>query len=234
MFADACMKVTEFTKPVVVSTRLQNGEVRTECGTFIILNREGWAITAGHLFDSLQRFQTDQNKMREIASLNESRRSLPGAPPMEVKPDPEYIVNHSFWWGWDGVRMNNVYVNRQIDIAVGRLEPFNPDWVREYPVLKDPAHLRVGTSVCRMGYAFLGIKSTFSSPAFICAMVSGLVPMWETITLSTCLFTTSLPKDLSGNAVSLQIRVRPRTPFSTYAFMRVRFKVENAVSDAEK
>ena len=162
MFADACMKVTEFTKPVVVSTRLQNGEVRTECGTFIILNREGWAITAGHLFDSLQRFQTDKNKMREIASLNESRRSLPGAPPMEVKPDPEYIVNHSFWWGWDGVRMNNVYVNRQIDIAVGRLEPFNPDWVREYPVLKDPAHLRVGTSVCRMGYAFLGIKSTFN------------------------------------------------------------------------
>ena len=64
-----------------------------------------------------------------------------------------------------------------------------------------------------------GIKSTFSSPAFICAMVSGLVPMWETITLSTCLFTTSLPKDLSGNAVSLQIRVRPRTPFSTRASM---------------
>ena len=43
MFADACQKVMEFTKPVIVSTRLQDGTVKTECGTFIILNREGWA-----------------------------------------------------------------------------------------------------------------------------------------------------------------------------------------------
>ena len=113
MFADACQKVMEFTKPVIVSTRLQDGTVRTECGTFIILNREGWAMTAGHLFDSLVKFQTDQNKLKEIRELNESRSSRPGAPSMEVKPDPTYITNHSFWWGWDGVRMNNVFVNRQ-------------------------------------------------------------------------------------------------------------------------
>ena len=161
MFADACQKVMEFTKPVIVSTRLQDGTVKTECGTFIILNREGWAMTAGHLFDSLVKFQTDQNKLKEIAALNESRRGLPGAPPVEVKPDPTYITNHSFWWGWDRVRMNSIFVNRQIDIAVGKLEQFNPDWVAEYPVLKDPEHLRPGTSICRMGYSFLDIKSNF-------------------------------------------------------------------------
>ena len=161
MFADACQKVMEFTKPVIVSTRLQDGTVKTECGTFIILNREGWAMTAGHLFDSLVKFQTDQNKLKEIAALNESRRGLPGAPPVEVKPDPTYLTNHSFWWGWDRVRMNSIFVNRQIDIAVGKLEQFNPDWVAEYPVLKDPEHLRPGTSICRMGYSFLDIKSNF-------------------------------------------------------------------------
>ena len=161
MFADACQKVAEFTRPVVVSTRLQDGTVKTECGTFIVINRDGGAIPAGHRLDSLVKFQTDQNKLKEIASLNESRRSLPGAPGMEVKPDPTYITNHSFWWGWDGVRMNKIFVNRQIDIAVGKLEPFDPSWVREYPVMKDPDHLRPGTSICRMGYSFLGIKSNF-------------------------------------------------------------------------
>lgn len=161
MFADACQKVAEFTRPVIVSTRLQNTDVKTECGTFIVVNREGWAITVGHIFDSFLKYQTDTNKMKEIESLNESRRSLPGAPSMDVKPDPSYIVSHSFWWGWDRVRMTSVFINRQIDIAVFKLEPFDPSWVREYPVFKDPDHLRQGTSVCRMGYPFTNVNSTY-------------------------------------------------------------------------
>ncbi len=165
MFADACQKVSEFIRPVVVSIRQHDGEVKTQCGTFIIVNREGWAITAGHIYDSFVKYQTDQNKLKEIKDLNESRSSRPGAPIMEVKPDPTYITNHSFWWGWDGVRMNNVFVNRQIDIAVGKLEPFDPSWVREYPVFKDPAHVRQGTSVCRMGFPFTDIQSTFDESA---------------------------------------------------------------------
>ncbi len=165
MFADACQKVSEFIRPVVVSIRQHDGEVKTQCGTFIIVNREGWAITAGHIYDSFVKYQTDQNKLKEIKDLNESRSSRPGAPIMEVKPDPTYITNHSFWWGWDGVRMNNVFVNRQIDIAVGKLEPFDPSWVREYPVFKDPAHVRQGTSICRMGFPFTDIQSTFDESA---------------------------------------------------------------------
>ena len=151
MFADACQRVSEFIRPVVVSTRLQNGEVRTQCGTFIVVNRDGWVITAGHLYDSFVKYQTDLNKLREIKELNESRSSRPGAPAMEMKPDPTFITNHSFWWGWDGVKLNNVFVNRQIDIAVGKLEPFDPSWIREYPVFKDPDFLSHGgcvSSIC--------------------------------------------------------------------------------------
>ena len=69
MFADACQRVSEFIRPVVVSTRLQNGEVRTQCGTFIVVNRDGWVITAGHLYDSFVKYQTDLNKLREIKEL---------------------------------------------------------------------------------------------------------------------------------------------------------------------
>ena len=165
MFADACQRVSEFIRPVVVSTRLQNGEVRTQCGTFIVVNRDGWVITAGHLYDSFVKYQTDLNKLREIRELNESRSSRPGAPTMEMKPDPTFITNHSFWWGWDGVKLNNVFVNRQIDIAVGRLEPFDPSWIREYPVFKDPDHLRPGTSICRMGFPFSNVECVFDETA---------------------------------------------------------------------
>ena len=161
MFAEACRKAAEFTRPVVVSTRHQNGEVKTECGSFIVLNREGWVLTAGHMYDSFVKYQSDSNKLKEIQALNESRLSRPGSPSSEVKPDPSYIVKHSFWWGWDGVKLNNVFVNRQVDIAVGRLEPFDPSWIKTYPVLRDPDGVIPGTSVCRTGYPFLNISSTY-------------------------------------------------------------------------
>lgn len=161
MFADACSRVEEFARPLVISTRHQDGSVTTECGTFIVLNREGWVLTAGHMYDSFVKFQGDRKKAEEIEELNRTRVARPGSPSAQVKIDPTFITNHSFWWGWDGVRITNVYVNRQIDMAVGKLEPFDETWVREYPVLRDPEHLRPGTSVCRAGYPFVNISATW-------------------------------------------------------------------------
>lgn len=161
MFADACQRAMSYTRPVVVSTRRHDGSVGSECGTFIVINREGWIITAGHMFDSMVKYQSDVKKIREIEEINASRTQEPGAPDPTIKIDPALITNHSFWWGWDGVRLTKAYVNRQIDFAVGKLEPFDPDWVREYPVLLDPIHARIGRSLCRMGYPFLNIQATF-------------------------------------------------------------------------
>ena len=69
MFADACGKVSEFSRPVVISTRHQDGTIKTECGTFIVLNRDGWIITAGHMYDSYVKYQGDRKKAEEIEEL---------------------------------------------------------------------------------------------------------------------------------------------------------------------
>ena len=66
MFADACDKVSEFSRPVVISTRHQDGTIKTECGTFIVLNRDGWIITAGHMYDSYVKYQGDRKKAEEL------------------------------------------------------------------------------------------------------------------------------------------------------------------------
>jgi hypothetical protein len=161
MFADACQKAMSFTRPVAISTRLYDGTLNTDIGSMIVINEEGWIITAGHVFDSFVKFQKDMKKMEEINEINASRVQNPNAPSSEIKMDKSMITNHSFWWGWDGVRINNVYVNREVDIAVGKLEPFNPAWVKDYPVFIDPDHMRIGTSVCRGGYPFINIKPEF-------------------------------------------------------------------------
>ncbi len=161
MFADACQKVMKYTHPVAISTRQYDGTLRTDVGTMIVVNPDGWVITAGHLFDSFVKFQSDMKKMEEINKINSGRVQSPGSPSSEIKIDKTMLTNHSFWWGWDNVRINNVFVNRQVDVAIGKLEPFNKDWVKEYPVFVDPNHMRIGTSLCRAGYPFIDIKPEF-------------------------------------------------------------------------
>lgn len=159
MFADACRSASDYTRPVVVSTRHRDGSVRTEIGSFIVINPDGWILTAGHLFDSMVRYRNDAKKIEEIEEINKDRVERPGQPSGLIKVDPEFITNHSFWWGWDGLRLEKVTINRQLDIAVGKLVPFKPSMVSSYPVLADPDGVRSGMSVCRGGFCIQNIRS---------------------------------------------------------------------------
>ena len=49
MFVKAYRVAAQWTRPVVVLERGPDGAVGTGCGTFIILNSEGWAATAAHI-----------------------------------------------------------------------------------------------------------------------------------------------------------------------------------------
>jgi len=175
MFADACEKAARYTRPLIISTRQIDGTVSATCGAFIILNRDGWIITAGHMFDSFVKFQGDQNKIKEVNELNSSKR--PGSPSNMIRTDPTWLTNHSFWWAWDGVRLVEAFVDRQIDICVGRLEPFDPKWITEYPVFRDPNTLRPGTSLCRLGFPFAQVESEFDESSKAFRIKKGVLPL---------------------------------------------------------
>jgi hypothetical protein len=177
MFADACEKAAKFTCPVIISTRRADGTVNAGCGAFVVLNDEGWIVTAGHIFDSFVQFQQDQKKIAEIKGLNDMKAHRPKPATMDIKMDPKWITNHSFWWGHDGVRLVNAYVNRQVDLCIGKLEPFDPKWVESYPVFKDPEKMRPGTSLCRLGFPFLNIESDFDENANAFRIKPGVLPM---------------------------------------------------------
>lgn len=178
MFADACEKAAKFTRPVIISTRQLDGTVNANCGAFIVLNEEGWIITAGHMFDSFVKFQGDQNKIREVNELNASKRTKQQSSLSNpVKSDPEWLTNHSFWWGHDGVNLVNAFIDRQIDICIGRLNPFDPKWVEEYPVFRDPESLRPGTSLCRLGFPFAHIESEFDEKSNAFRIKKGVLPL---------------------------------------------------------
>ncbi len=157
MFAEACRIAKGFTRPVATSIRFQDGTVSTSLNSFIVVNREGWVITAGHTFDSLRKFENDVKKIEEIRSMSSHGEGSPGT----VKTDPKLIQNHSFWWGWDGVAMSEAVVDRKIDIALVKLAKFKPEMVRNYPVFADPSSFNIGSSVCRVGHPFVDPPTEF-------------------------------------------------------------------------
>lgn len=181
MFAKACERVYKFTRPLIISTRTVDGAVSSSCGTFIIINPEGWILTAGHLFDSFVKYQQDMKKIKEVEEINARKASMavPGAMtlPDTIQLDPKWITNHSFWWGGDGLRITSVYVNREIDIALAKLDGFRPDMVQEYPIFRDPDTMRPGTSICRTGFPFANIATDFDEGSKSFRIRNGVLPL---------------------------------------------------------
>jgi len=182
MFANACEKAYKFTRPLIVSTRTVGGTVSAAVGTFFFVNSDGWAMTAGHMFDSFVKFQGDLNKIKEIDGINESKKAAgPDGVSIEqlnkLEKDQNWITNHSFWFGQDGIRMSTVFVNRQVDIAIMKLEGVKPEMVSEFPVFRDPATMRPGTSLCRLGFPFVNVESDFDAPTNSFRIKKGVLPL---------------------------------------------------------
>lgn len=142
MFAKTYKIASAFTRPVVALTRRGDDKVSASCGTFIVLNREGWVMTVAHLWQSYFVYKKQQTDSGELS------------PPVKIK-------NHSFWWGEDGTTLKDIYPFPDYDLVIGRLDPFDPSRVEGYPLFMDAHKMEVGTSLCRVGYPFSRIKATF-------------------------------------------------------------------------
>lgn len=169
MFAKAYELASGFTRPVVISNRFFDGTVDCGCGAFIVVNDEGWIVTVAHLWQSYFAYK---EHAKEISDYHEQIRTIEGDPRLgakkkrkkigRVKANPKWVTNHSFWWGGDGVQLNDVRPFPEGDLVVGRLEPFDPTSISFYPVFKDPtSNLCPGTSLCKLGFPLHEIDAAF-------------------------------------------------------------------------
>jgi hypothetical protein len=185
MFARAYSLARCFTHPLIISTRLYDKEVKCAGGAFVVLNEEGWIITAAHLFESFLAYQQHTSELQAyekqlkqiehdqsltVKQKNKKLRRLPS--------NPLWITNHSFWWGWDGVSVKDVRPLPEGDLVIGRLEPFEKTKVKAYPIIKDPSKgLSPGTSLCKLGYPFHELKASFDEAKNVFTLAPGVVPL---------------------------------------------------------
>lgn len=171
MFADACDKAREYTKPVVLAIQRIDGQCVTAVGSFVVVNREGWVLSAKHIADGISNIeqtianvQTYQTRLAAVSansSINKGKRKAQIAA-LGKKPPSDASSRMAVQWGWGGSRLTNVSFLGEADLLLGKLEPFDPTWVSVYPSFRDPATipLRQATPLCRIGFPFDNLKVT--------------------------------------------------------------------------
>lgn len=168
MFASACRKASRFTRPMIIRRRFFDRSVQCSCAAFVVLNEEGWVVTAAHLWNAFFQYREDTGK---IAAHERQVREIREDPALNyeqkherierLSTDPRWITHISYWWGKDGVQAKEIRLLSDGDLILARLEPFEPPEDAAYPVIKDPSRMEIGTSLCKLGYPFTRIEATF-------------------------------------------------------------------------
>jgi S1-C subfamily serine protease len=156
MFKAALKTAGLFTFPYVGLRRRHNGQVYSNIGAFVVLNRDGWALTSAHLVNEI------------LAVEREAQADLATMPAEQPAPSP--VRDHAEIWAVPGFaetrpQLAQAIVRPVADAALVRLEPFDQGCVVNYPVLRDPDACPVeqGMSVCRLGYPFHDISATWDA-----------------------------------------------------------------------
>lgn len=175
MFVEACEKMKKFTHPLVMSVVYADGRVTSSVGAYFFINREGWVITAAHVLDPIRVHAEDQTKFRENARHNSEH-------PEDIRnPDPSWIKAQSVWWGHQNIRYESVKLIGELDLALVKLVNIPEGFVTEYPVFKNPDKIVQGLSVCRGGYPFFRVNSTFDESKNAFALINvmpGSIPFF--------------------------------------------------------
>ena len=186
MFSKAVPIAAGFTRPIVISSRTTQGACGSTIGAYIVLNREGWILTAGHLLDTIRQQQESARRHqgyrgnvvefhRDIAADKRFRKK--GVRTFH-KPAAASVRNHSVWWGVDDARLVEARLAPTADLALGRLEPFDPASVQRYPVFKDPARgYAPGRSLCKLGFPLHRIEPVYDEKANTFTLPAGSVPL---------------------------------------------------------
>jgi hypothetical protein len=193
MFRAALAKVSKFTAPVIVSRRTHAGACSSSIGTFVIVNKDGWIVTAGHI---LRQWHQLTLAKQQSAKLLKDRADIDADPQLSKKEKAiklgsmvigkDDTVNCSAWWGKDGRKLKQIsYVSlmapnfgEAADIGIGRLDPFDPNEIAEFPVFKKPdVNFDPGVSLCKLGFPFHSVTPVWDPQKNSFALPPGTLPM---------------------------------------------------------
>ena len=170
MFRDALDRACKFTFPVVQCSLTVEGRCAAGAAAFIGINSDGWIVTAAHVMKAsialahadttARQWEAARDAINGDSSLNAKARikKLEALGRLNKKVTRRGTSS----WGFNGVRVVDVSMLEEADLAVAKLENLDQTWISEYPKLKDPNKgIQPGASLCKLGYPFAEMTRTY-------------------------------------------------------------------------
>jgi hypothetical protein len=170
MFKNGYEIASKFTQPLIVAYRFFNNSVESGLGTFIILNNEGWIMTAAHnleIFFAHEQHRKEmmdyQQKIDKINSNIQLKESEKKRLIKTIKHNKVWVTDCMIWLGNENVSIQESHIYIDHDIAFLRVDAAALEGFTDYPKIKDPNNLKNGTSLCKLGFPFYPINATFDN-----------------------------------------------------------------------
>jgi hypothetical protein len=171
VFANAIANCAEFTRAVLISTRRAGGGMSTDCGAFVLINAEGWILTAGHVAEALLKLENDKPDYDAYVSAVqaiESDQTLPSWKQKQklrgLKFDADWMAKVSYWWGADGVSWGTWHRSGLSDLALVKLTNCNFGANQKFAKFGDASlELPQGRSLCKLGFPFHKFDTDFDA-----------------------------------------------------------------------
>jgi hypothetical protein len=169
MFSTAYQVARNFTRPVATSWRAMNGTVNCGLATFIVVNKDGWIITAAHVLNvnslRVQHMAEKESYDAKRAAIAADSNLSPGQRKKQNRqliPNHNWITDSSLWWCQDGVVASALYVDVKADMAIAKLDNFDTSKIMVFPKFKDPSSdPPPACSLCRLGFPFINVTASF-------------------------------------------------------------------------
>jgi len=173
VFQAACEIARNYTWPVIISRRTIDGTCSAGIGTFVIVNSDGWIVTAAHILQVMRDVAAEEIQTRQTqdqitsitndATLNNKERRRRLAAIGHLASDA--VDRWSVWWGLDGVNLEFAVAIEPADIAIAKLSSLSAP-IKQFPIFKKSAkEFEQGASLCRLGFPFWDVKPEWNDAA---------------------------------------------------------------------
>jgi hypothetical protein len=165
MFSDACDRAGQFTRRVILCWQSADGTCSGGAAAFIVLNADGWILSAAHLAAPEVRRQQSVLQLQEYDSIHHGRNVAPTKRTASRRPDKvgqELVRRTSFFWGAVGVEIQKLYAVPGADVMVAQLSKPELLGVTDFPTFKRSNNIRQGMSLVRLGYPFVDVKCSYN------------------------------------------------------------------------
>lgn len=172
MFAKAYSLASRFTHPLVVCLRYYDGTIESGLGAFVVLNADGWLLTAAHNFGAYFSFARHQQELRAY-----QEQAASGSHSSAMVVNPKWITDFAIMLAGQPIAVEHHYIYREHDLALLKVDSRIFAAQTQFPRIINPASIRPGTSLCKFGFPFVQVNAGFNPQNRSFTLPGNLLPV---------------------------------------------------------